>query len=126
VSLHDIKRTLRRKGVVVAMDAGHDFAFFSVGVGGDGEVWAFDWSVGWLGSRCVREWDGRWVDEGDGGGCELRSDWIRGDGGLDVVEGGVGLSASGKVDTACFSLLVLKSTLSPKKVKKSSAFNCFI
>jgi hypothetical protein len=34
--------------------------------------------------------------------------------------------ASGKVDTACFSLLVLKSTLLPKKVKKSSAFNCFI
>jgi hypothetical protein len=26
---------------------------------------------------------------------------------------------SGKVDTACFSLLVLKSTLSPKKVKKA-------
>ena len=28
--------------------------------------------------------------------------------------------ASGKVDTACFSLLVLKSTLSPKKVKKKA------
>ena len=45
VSLHDVKRALRREGVIVVMDAGHDFAFFGVGVGGDGEMWAFDGSV---------------------------------------------------------------------------------
>ena len=97
VSLHDVKRALRREGVIVVMDAGHDFAFFGVGVGGDGEMWAFDGSVDRFGSRCTREWDGRWVDEGDGGGRELRSDRFRGDGGLDVVKGGVGLSGRGHV-----------------------------
>ena len=82
----------------MAMDAGHDFAFFGVRVRGDGEMWAFDRSVDRLGSWCTGEWDGRWVDEGDGGGCEFRSDRIRGDGGLDVVEGGVGLDGGGHVE----------------------------
>ena len=54
-----------------------------------------------------REGKGKGEGEGEGEGM-----WI--------------VDASGKVDTACFSLLVLKSTLSPKKVKKSSAFSCFI
>ena len=97
VSLYDVEGALGREGVVVAMDAGHDFAFFGVRVGGNGEMWAFDGGVGRLGSWCAMEWDGRWVDEGDGGVCEFGSDWIRGDGGLDIVEGGVGFSGRGHV-----------------------------
>ena len=89
---------LRGEGVIVVMDAGHDFAFLGVRVGGDGEVWAFVWSVNRLGSQCAREWDGRWVDEGDGRGCELRSDWFCDDGGLDVIDGGVSLSGGGHVE----------------------------
>ena len=81
----------------MTMDAGHDFAFFGVRVGGNGEMWAFDRSVNRLGSRCVREWDSRRVDEGNGGDSEFGSDWIRGDGGLDIVEGGVGFSGRGHV-----------------------------
>ena len=73
----------------MAVNARDNFAFFCVGVGGDGEVWAFDGSRDGLRGRCARKWDGRWVDEGDGGGGELWSDWVRGDGGLDVVERGV-------------------------------------
>ena len=79
------------------MDAGHDFAFFGVRVGGDGEMGAFDGGVDGLGSWRTGEWDGRWVDEGDGGGCELGSNRVCGDGRLDVVEGGVGLSGRGHV-----------------------------
>ena len=114
VSLHDVEGALRGEGVVVVVDTGHDFALFSIGIGGDGEVWALDGSVDGLGGRCAREWDGRWVDEGDGGGrefgwdgrwvdegggggCEFGSDWFRGDGGLEVVKGGVGLSGRGHV-----------------------------
>ena len=82
----------------MAVDAGHDFAFFGVGVRGDGEAWAFNGSVGGLGSRCAREWDGRWVDQGDGGSRELGSDRVCGDGGLDVVEGGVGLGGGRHVE----------------------------
>ena len=69
---------------------GDDLAFFRVGIGGDGEVGAFDGSVDGFRGRCAGKWNGRWVDEGDGGGGEFWSEWIRGDGGLDVVEGGVG------------------------------------
>ena len=98
VSLHNVEGALRREGVVMVVDAGHDFAFFGVRVGGDGEAWAFDGSVNRLGSRCAREWDGRWVDEGDGGGGEFGSNRVRGDRGLDVVEGGVGLSGRGHVE----------------------------
>ena len=90
VSLHDIEGALGGQWVTVVVDARYDLAFFGVGVGGDGEVWAFDGSVDGLGGWCAREWDGRWVDESDGGGGELWLDWVRGDGGLDVVEGGVG------------------------------------
>jgi hypothetical protein len=96
--LHDIKRTLRGEGVVVAMDVGYDFAFFGVRVGGDSKVWAFDGGMDRFGSRCTREWDGRWVDKSDGGGRELGSDWFHGDGGMDVVEGGVGLGGGGHVE----------------------------
>jgi hypothetical protein len=71
--LHGVEGALRGEGVVVAMDAGHDFTFFGVRVGGDGEVWAFDESVDRLGGRCAR-WGDRWVDEGDSGGRELGSD----------------------------------------------------
>ena len=112
VPLHDVKGTLRREGVIVVMDAGHDFAFFGVGVGGDGEMGAFDRSVNRFGSWCTREWDDRWVGEGVGGGCELvgwidegngggrklGSDGVRGNGGLNVVEGGVGLGGRGHVE----------------------------
>ena len=98
VSLHDIERALRREGVIVVMDARHDLAFFGVRVGGDGEVWAFDGSVDRFRGRCAREWDGRWVDEGDSGGRELGSDWFRGDGGLDVIEGGVSLGGGRHVE----------------------------
>ena len=98
VSLHDIEGALRREGVIVVVDAGHDFAFFGVRIGGNGEVWAFDGSVNRFGSRCAREWDSRWVDEGDSGGCELGSDWFCGDGGLNVVERGVGLGGRGHVE----------------------------
>ena len=98
MSLHHIEGALRREGVVVVMDVGHDFAFFGVRVGGDGEVWALDGSVDRLGSWCAREWDGRWVDEGDGGGREFGLDRSSGDGGLDVVEGSVGLSGRGHVE----------------------------
>ena len=89
MSLHDIEGTLRREGVVMAVDAGHNFTFLGIRVRCDGEMWAFDWGLDRFGGRCAREWDGRGVDKGDGGGCELWSYWVRGDGGLDVVEGGV-------------------------------------
>jgi hypothetical protein len=98
VSLHDVEGALRREGVVVVMDAGHDLAFFGVRVGGNGEVWAFDGGMDRLGSWCAREWDCRWVDESDSRGCELRLDRFHGDGGLDVVEGGVGLGGGGHVE----------------------------
>ena len=91
VPLHDIEGALWGKGIVLVVDTGHDFAFFDVGVRGDGEAWAFNGSVGGLGSWCTREWDGRWVDQGDGGSRELGSDRVLSDGGLDVVERGVGL-----------------------------------
>ena len=71
------------------MDAGDDLAFLCIGVGGDGKVWAFDGSLDGFGGRCAREWDSRWIDEGDGGGREFWPDWLCGNGGLDVVEGGV-------------------------------------
>ena len=82
----------------MATDTGHDFAFFGVRVGGDGEVWAFDGGVGRLGSWCAGKWDGRWVDKGDGGSCELRSYRVRSDGGLDVIERGVGFSGGRHVE----------------------------
>ena len=73
-------------------DAGHNFSFFGVGVGCDGELRAFDGGLDGFGGWCAREWDGRRVDKSDGGGCEFWSYWVCCDGGLDVVEGGVGLS----------------------------------
>ena len=76
----------------MVVDVGHNFAFFGVGVGGNGKMRAFDGSVDGFGSWRAREWDGRQVDEGDGRGCELGLDRFCGDGGLDVVEGGVGFS----------------------------------
>ena len=81
----------------MAVDAGNDLAFFRVGVGGDGEVWAFDGSGDGFRGRCAGKWDSRWVHKGDGGGGELWSNWVRGDGGLGVVEGGVGFSGRGHV-----------------------------
>jgi hypothetical protein len=74
------------------MNTRDDLAFLCVGVGGNGEVRSFDGSADGFGGWCTREWNGGWIDEGDGGGREFGSDWFRGDGGLDVVEGGVGLS----------------------------------
>ena len=73
----------------MAVDAGDDLAFLRVGIGGDGEVWALEGGVDWFRGRCAGKWNGRWVDESDSGGGEFWSDWIRGNGGLDVVEGGV-------------------------------------
>ena len=81
----------------MVVDTGNDFAFFRVGIRGDGEVWSFDGSGDGFRGRRVGEWDGRRVDEGDGGGGELWLDWIRGDGGLDVIEGGVGFGGRGHV-----------------------------
>ena len=72
----------------MVVDAGNNFALLCIGVGGDGEMWAFDGSVDGLGGWCARERDGGWIDEGDGGGSEFWSNWL--DGGLGVVEGGVG------------------------------------
>jgi hypothetical protein len=89
---------LGRKGVVVAVDVGYNLAFLGVGVWGNSEVWAFDGGMDGFGGWCAREWDGRWVDEGDGGGCKLGSDWFRSDGGLNVVEGGVGFSGGRHVE----------------------------
>ena len=51
------------------VDAGYDFAFFSVGVGSDGEVQAFSGCMDGFGS-CMRERDGRWVDIGFGLGVD--------------------------------------------------------
>ena len=88
MSLHDIEGALRGKRVVVSMDMIDDLAFFCLGVGGDGEAWAYR-SAGRLGGQCTWERDGRWVDVGfslgvgevgrsggrfhecDGGGTEL-------------------------------------------------------
>ena len=80
------------------VDAGDDFSFFGIGVGRDGEVWALDWGLdGFRGWR-AREWDGWWVDESDGRGGELGSYGVCGDGGLDIVEGGVGLDGGRHVE----------------------------
>ena len=92
VPLHDIERTLRGEGVVVTVDAGYDFTFLCVRVRCNGELWAFDGGLDRFRGWCAREWDGRRVDEGDGGSREFRSYWVRGDGGLDVIGGGVGFS----------------------------------
>ena len=73
-------------------DTGDDFAFFCVRVGGDGEVRSLNGSGDGFRGRRAGKWDDRWVNEGDGRGSEFRSDWIRGDGGLDVVEGGISFS----------------------------------
>ena len=82
VPLHDIEGALRRKGVIVAMDAVDDFAFFGLGVGGDGETWAYR-SVSGFRARCAGrsndDWfgvgrtgrDGGWIHERDSGGTEL-------------------------------------------------------
>ena len=92
VSLHDIEGALRGEGIVASMDARYNLAFLGVGVRGDGEMWALRGGLDGFGGWCAREWDGRGVDKGDGGGCEFGSYWVHGDGGLDVVKGGVGLS----------------------------------
>jgi hypothetical protein len=55
VSLHDIERALRGEGVVVAMDAGDDLAFFRLGIRGNGEVWAFGRGMDGLGGWCSGE-----------------------------------------------------------------------
>ena len=89
--LHSVERALRGKGIVMVVDAGDDFAFLCIRVGGDGEVGAFDGGVNRFGSRWVRRGSGdgvrddagfclsvgemgrsgRWVHECDGGGTEL-------------------------------------------------------
>ena len=84
MSLHDIKRALRRKRVVVSVDTVDDFAFFGLRVWGDGEAWAYGGVSGFGGRRTrgsggdrfglgVGEVSGSrgWVDERDGGGTEL-------------------------------------------------------
>ena len=108
VPLHDVERALRGERVIVVVYAGNDFAFFRVGVRGNGEVRAFDWSVDGFGSWCTWERDGGWIDVGfslsvgevcrsggrvhkcDGGGTELclgRDDFdaVAEDGGRHVV-----------------------------------------
>ena len=64
--LHDIERTLRGEGVVMMVDAGYDFAFFGVRVGGDGEMRAFGGRMDGFGGWCTWERDSRWVDIGFG------------------------------------------------------------
>ena len=66
VPLHDIKRALRREGIVVVADTGYDLAFLGVRVGGDGEMWALDGRVDGFRSWCTWERDGRWVIVGFG------------------------------------------------------------
>ena len=74
----------------MVVDAGDDFALLRIGVGGDGEMWAFDWGLNGFGGWRVREWDGWRIDEGDGRSGKFRSYGVCGNGGLDVVERGVG------------------------------------
>jgi hypothetical protein len=80
--LHDIKRTLRGKGVVVPTDTIDDFALFGLRVWGDGKSWTCG-GVSGLRGWCTRgsggdgfriggiDRDGRWIHECDGGGTEL-------------------------------------------------------
>ena len=97
MSLHNIERALWREGMAVAADAGYDFTFLGIRVRCDGELWAFDGGLDRFGSWCAREWNGRGVDESDGRGGKFRLYRVCGDGGLDVVEGSVGLSGGGHV-----------------------------
>ena len=83
----------------MSVDSIDDLALFGLGVWGDGEPWAHG-GVDGFGGWCAREWDGRWVDEGDGGGRELGSDRFCGNGGSDVIDGGVSLSGRGHVGMA--------------------------
>ena len=92
VSLHNVERALRGEGIIVMVDAGNDLALFCIRIGGDGEMQAFDGSMDGFRGWCAREWDGRWIDEGDGGGGEFWSNWLRSNSGLDIVEGGVGFN----------------------------------
>ena len=108
--LHDVKRTLRGEGIVMVVDAGYNFAFLGIGVGGDGEMWALGGRMDGFGGRCTWERDGRWVDIGfglgvgevsrnggwiherDGGGTELclgrdDLDAVTEDGGVDLDGG---------------------------------------
>ena len=112
VSLHDVEGALGREGVVVSMDMVDDFAFFGLGVWGDGETWTRR-GVNGFGSRRVRGRGsgdvgfglgvdevgrgGRWIHERDGGGTEL----CLGRDGLDgVAEDGAGLDRGGHVVVA--------------------------
>ena len=97
VSLHDIEGALRREGVVMIVDTENDLAFLRIGIGGDGKVRAFGGHMDRLGSWCMGERNGRWIDEGDGGGSKLCADGVlRGDG-WEVVDGGVGFGGRGHV-----------------------------
>ena len=72
-----------------------DLAFFCVGVGGDGEMRAFNGGMGGFGSRGPREEVSGRVDEGNGGGSEFR---LGGDDFNSVAEDdGVGLDRGGHV-----------------------------
>ena len=82
MSLHDVEGALGREGVVVSKDAIDNFAFFSLGVWGDGKTWTCGGVSGFR-SRCARGGsgdgfriggigrDGGWIHERDGGGTEL-------------------------------------------------------
>ena len=84
VSLHDIEGALGREGIVVSADAINDFAFFCLGVWGNGESWAYG-SVSGFGGWCARgsgddrfglgvgevSGSGARVHERNGGGAEL-------------------------------------------------------
>ena len=52
------------------VDAGYDFAFFGVRVGGDGEVQAFNGCMVGFGGRCTGERDSGWVSIGFGLGVD--------------------------------------------------------
>ena len=98
VSLHDIERALGGEGVVVAVDSRDDFAFFCVGVRGDGEVWAFGGSVDGFWGQCSGERNGGWIDEGEGRGSKFCLNGVPRGGGWDVVDRGEGFSGRGHVE----------------------------
>ena len=73
VPLHDIERALRREGVVMAVDAGYDFAFLGIRVRRNGELRAFDGGLDGFGGRCARKWNGRGIDKGDGASAKCKN-----------------------------------------------------
>ena len=90
VSLHDIEGALRRKGVVMMVNAGDDFALFGLGICNEGERqvvgWSFDRGDNGFGSGCARG--------GSGDGVFNKGDLQVGN--LEVVDGSIGFELGGR------------------------------